>query len=92
MDIENRYKIPQNTRIGHVHLKVSDLTDEQILRFLKLIEQSKITITSDLKKMNRLIISRLVTIKSYRGLRKIKGLPVRGQRTHTNAKTASKVR
>lgn len=74
------------------NLKVSDLTDEQIVKILKLVELSKISIVSDLKKIKRFILKRLVSIKSYRGLRRINGLPVRGQRTHTNAKTAFKIR
>lgn len=74
-----------------LNLKVSDLTEEQIIKFLKLVESSKILIASDLKKFNRFVVNRLVSIKSYRGLRKIKGLPVRGQRTHTNARTAAKI-
>lgn len=74
-----------------VNLKVSKLNQEQISKFLKIIEASAILLTSDLKKKNRSIIKRLVSIKSYRGLRRIKGLPVRGQRTHTNAKTSTKI-
>jgi small subunit ribosomal protein S13 len=71
-------------------LKVKELTEEQIIKLLKLIESSDLIITSDLKKLKQLITKNLVAIKSYRGLRKIHGFPVRGQRTHTNAKTAKK--
>lgn len=73
-------------------LKVKDLSEEQILKLLKLIELSDLKITSDLKKLKIFITKRLASIKSYRGLRKIRGLPVRGQRTHTNAKTSKKIR
>jgi small subunit ribosomal protein S13 len=72
------------------NLKVKDLSEFQIKKLVVLVENSSIIITSDLKKLKSLIIKTLVTIKSYRGLRKIKGLPVRGQRTHTNARTSRK--
>ena len=74
------------------NLKIKNLSNNQANNLLKLIELSKVKITGDLKKYRVLIAKRLVFIKCYRGLRKIKGLPVRGQRTHTNAKTASKFR
>lgn len=74
------------------NLKVKDLSEEQSLKLLKLIEFSNLKITSDLKKLKLFTSKRLISIKSYRGLRKIKGLPVRGQRTHTNAKTAKTIR
>jgi small subunit ribosomal protein S13 len=72
------------------NLKVKDLSEFQIKKLVVLVENSSIIITSDLKKLKSLVIKTLVTIKSYRGLRKIKGLPVRGQRTHTNARTSRK--
>lgn len=71
-------------------LKVNELSDDQITKLLKLIESSNLIITSDLKKLKQLVTKKLVTIKSYRGLRQINGFPVRGQRTHTNAKTAKR--
>lgn len=74
------------------NLKVKDLSEEQVFKLLKLIESLDLKTTSELKKMKILISKRLTSIKSYRGLRKIRGLPVRGQRTHTNAKTCKKVR
>jgi small subunit ribosomal protein S13 len=72
------------------NLKTKNLSEDQIKKLVKLIGNSNIIITSDLKKKKSLALKNLVFIKSYRGLRKIKGLPVRGQRTHTNGKTASK--
>lgn len=45
---------------------------------------------SDLKKARQLIFKNLIAIKSVKGLRRLRGLPIRGQRTHTNAKTARK--
>ena len=74
------------------NLKVKNLSEEQIKKLLNLVENSEILITVDLKKVKNLIIKNLVFIKSYRGLRKIKGLPVRGQRTHTNGRTARKIK
>jgi small subunit ribosomal protein S13 len=73
-----------------LNLKINELSDDQIAKLLKLIELSDITITSDLKKLKQIIAKNLVAIKSYRGLRRINGFPVRGQRTHTNAKTAKR--
>lgn len=74
------------------NLKVKYLTENQIQQLLNLIENSNLIVTSDLKKIHNLKLKTLVSIKSYRGLRKIKGLPVRGQRTHTNSRTARKIR
>lgn len=74
------------------NLKVKSLSEEQIKKLLKLVENSDMLITSDLKKVKNLILKNLVFIKSYRGLRKIKGLPVRGQRTHTNGRTSRKIK
>ena len=70
--------------------KVKELSSDQIIKLLKLIESSDLIITSDLKKLKQLVTKNLVAVKSFRGLRKINGLPVRGQRTHTNARTAKK--
>ena len=72
------------------NLKVKELTEDQITKLLKLIESSNLTITSDLKKLKQLVTKKLVTIKSYRGLRQINGFPARGQRTHSNGKTAKR--
>jgi small subunit ribosomal protein S13 len=74
------------------NLKVKNLSKDQIIKLIKTIETLNIELASDLKKKESLIIKTLVSIRSYRGLRKKQGLPVRGQRTHTNAKTARKRR
>ena len=74
------------------NLKINELSDDQITKLLKLIEFSNFIITSDLKKLKQTIAKKLVAIKSYRGLRRVNGLPVRGQRTHTNARTAKRNR
>jgi small subunit ribosomal protein S13 len=72
------------------NLKVKNLSKDQIIKLMKTIETLNIELASDLKKAESLITKTLISIRSYRGLRKKQGLPVRGQRTHTNAKTARK--
>jgi small subunit ribosomal protein S13 len=72
------------------NLKVKNLSKEQISRLIKTIESLNLSLASDLRKTKSLILKNLISIKSYRGLRNYQGLPVRGQRTHTNAKTAKK--
>lgn len=72
------------------NLTVKNLSKEQLSKLVKNIESSYGLIAGDLLKMRLLIAKKLVSIKSYRGLRRYYGLPVRGQRTHTNAKTARK--
>lgn len=75
-----------------LNLKVKNLTSHKVNQILKLTESLNFVLANDLKKLKLLQKQQLVTIKSYRGLRRKKGLPVRGQRTHTNAKTARKIR
>lgn len=72
------------------NLVVKDLSKEQLNQLLKVIESLNILIAGDLLKSRFLLAKKLVFIKSYKGLRRYQGLPVRGQRTHTNAKTARK--
>jgi len=66
--------------------KVRDLTEDEIGRIRKVITAEE-TVEGDLRKNIGLDIKRLMDIGCYRGLRHRKGLPVRGQRTHTNART-----
>lgn len=68
------------------NLRVKDLSDEQIAAIQKEVSTSYVT-EGDLRKEIRLNIKRLQEIGSYRGLRHKKSLPVRGQRTKTNART-----
>lgn len=75
-----------------INYKLSKLTDDQIFKFIKLVETSNLTINNSLKKSKILLAKKLVQIKTYRGIRKLRGLPVRGQRTHTNAKTCRRIR
>lgn len=72
------------------NLKVKNLSKDQITELLKLIDILNLTLASDLKKIKFLAVKNLISIKSYRGIRRNQGLPVRGQRTHTNAKTSRK--
>jgi small subunit ribosomal protein S13 len=74
------------------NLKLKDLSKDQIAKLVKTIELLKLNIASDLKKSALLNSKNLILIKSYKGLRRNQGLPVRGQRTHTNARTAKKRR
>jgi small subunit ribosomal protein S13 len=66
--------------------KVSDLTEDEVNRIRTLIENEG-AVEGDLRKEISMNIKRLIEIGSYRGLRHRRGLPVRGQRTHTNART-----
>lgn len=72
------------------NLKTLNLSFDQINKLIKSIEKEDLIITGELRKVQSLTIKTLVNIKAYRGLRRLKGLPVRGQRTHTNAKTSKK--
>ena len=75
-----------------INLKIKDLTQEQILEMLQIIDSLDLVLNNELKKLRSLNLKNLIQIKSYRGLRRVRGLPVRGQRTHTNAKSARKSR
>jgi len=66
--------------------KVKDLTDEETTRIRQIIEEEG-NIEGDLRKEIALSVRRLIEIGSYRGMRHRRNLPVRGQRTHTNART-----
>ena len=66
--------------------RVNQLTDEEILRIRELIDRTY-KVEGDLRREVAMNIKRLMDLGCYRGLRHRKGLPVRGQRTHTNART-----
>src|SRR6185503_3778214 len=66
--------------------KVRELNDDEINKIRKVIEEQH-RVEGDLRKEISFNIKRLMEIGSYRGLRHRRGLPVRGQRTHTNART-----
>ena len=67
--------------------RASELSEEEISRFLQTIQSKKWVLEGDLRREVSNSIKRLQSIRSYRGLRHQKGLPVRGQRTQTNART-----
>jgi small subunit ribosomal protein S13 len=66
--------------------KVQDLTEEEVNHIRQVIEDQG-DVEGDLRKDIQMHIKRLIDIQSYRGNRHRRGLPVRGQRTHTNART-----
>ena len=66
--------------------KVRELNDDEVNNIRKVIEEQH-TVEGDLRKDISFNIKRLMEIGSYRGLRNRRGLPVHGQRTHTNART-----
>ena len=69
-----------------VDTRVRDLNEDQLGRIRSIIEGQG-EVEGDLRKRVQMDIKRLVDIGSFRGLRHRRGLPVRGQRTHTNART-----
>ena len=66
--------------------KVKDLTEDEVTRIRQVIEEEG-GVEGNLRKEVALSIRRLIEVGSYRGLRHRRNLPVRGQRTHTNART-----
>src|SRR3954464_12955962 len=66
--------------------RVQDLTDQEVLHLRETIDADH-QVEGDLRRETAMNIKRLMDLASYRGLRHRKGLPVRGQRTHTNART-----
>lgn len=75
----SKLKIPTERR-------VHQLTDEEVLKIREAIDH-EYKVEGDLRREISLNIKRLMDLGCYRGLRHRKGLPVRGQRTHTNART-----
>ena len=70
----------------NVVTRTKDLTDDEVRRIRETIEQ-QVEVEGDLRREVSMNIRRLMDLGCYRGLRHRKGLPVRGQRTHTNART-----
>ncbi len=66
--------------------RVQDLTDAEVLQIREAIDRDH-TVEGDLRRTTQMNIKRLMDLACYRGLRHRRGLPVRGQRTHTNART-----
>ena len=78
-EIMEKVGIPEERR-------VSQLTDQEVLQIREIIDRDYI-VEGDLRREVQLNIKRLMDLGCYRGLRHRRGLPVRGQRTHTNART-----
>jgi small subunit ribosomal protein S13 len=70
----------------HPDKKVKDLTEDEVTRIRQIIEEEG-GVEGDLRKELAMNLRRLIEIGSYRGMRHRRSLPVRGQRTHTNART-----
>jgi small subunit ribosomal protein S13 len=66
--------------------RVSQLTDQEVLQLREIIDRDYV-VEGDLRREVSMNIKRLMDLGCYRGLRHRRGLPVRGQRTHTNART-----
>jgi len=66
--------------------RVSELTDDEVMRVREIID-AEYQVEGDLRREVAMNIKRLMDLGCYRGLRHRRGLPVRGQRTHTNART-----
>jgi small subunit ribosomal protein S13 len=67
--------------------RAGDLSEEEINQLASLITENRYLVEGDLRRDTIANIKRLSAIRSYRGLRHMRGLPVRGQRTSTNART-----
>ena len=66
--------------------RVNDLSEEEVLKIREFIDQN-FTVEGDLRRQTSINIKRLVDLGTYKGSRHRKKLPVRGQRTHSNART-----
>ena len=82
-----RVTFHQPLRVGiPAERRVQDLTDQEVLHLREAIDADH-SVEGDLRRETAMNIKRLMDLACYRGLRHRKGLPVRGQRTHTNART-----
>ena len=68
-------------------IRAKDLNEQQLAQIVHEIQEGKYTIEGDLRRELQLNLKRMQGIKSYRGMRHVRGLPVRGQRTKTNARS-----
>ncbi|MCS1408233.1 MAG: 30S ribosomal protein S13 [Verrucomicrobia subdivision 3 bacterium] len=68
-------------------VRAKDLSDDQVSQIAHAIQDGQYVVEGDLRREIGMNLKRLQSIKSYRGFRHIRGLPVRGQRTSTNART-----
>jgi small subunit ribosomal protein S13 len=75
------------TKVGiPVERRVNELTDAEVIQIREAIDKDYV-VEGDLRRQVSMNIKRLMDLGNYRGLRHRRGLPVRGQRTHTNART-----
>jgi small subunit ribosomal protein S13 len=82
----NARVILENAQINPA-LRAKDLNEQQLSQIVHAIQEGKYIIEGDLRREIGLNLKRLQAIKCYRGVRHLRGLPVRGQRTSTNART-----
>ena len=82
---DDAQKIADKLGIDHSR-RVQDLSDAEVLQIRETIDADH-SVEGDLRRETAMNIKRLMDLACYRGLRHRKGLPVRGQRTHTNART-----
>lgn len=68
-------------------IRAKDLSEQQLSQIVHAIQEGKYVIEGDLRREIGMNLKRLQAIKCYRGVRHLRGLPVRGQRTQTNART-----
>jgi small subunit ribosomal protein S13 len=68
-------------------VRAKDLSEQQLSQIVHAIQEGKYVVEGDLRREIGLNLKRLQAIKCYRGIRHLRGLPVRGQRTQTNART-----
>jgi len=68
-------------------IRAKDLNEQQLSQIAHAVQEGKYVIEGDLRREVGLDLKRLQAIKCYRGIRHLRGLPVRGQRTQTNART-----
>ena len=68
-------------------IRAKDLDESQLSRIVHAIQEGKYVVEGDLRREIGINLKRLQAIKSYRGQRHLRGLPVRGQRTQTNSRT-----
>jgi small subunit ribosomal protein S13 len=80
LEVVKKANIPVGTR-------AKDLTEQQLSQIVHAIQEGKYVIEGDLRREIGLNLKRLQAVKCYRGIRHLRGLPVRGQRTQTNART-----
>ena len=79
------HEIVEKVKLG-AERRVNDLTDAEVLQIREIIDRDY-RVEGDLRRETSMNIKRLMDLGCYRGLRHRRGLPVRGQRTHTNART-----